>query len=53
MMKTKKEIASKARALHAAMTGAGSLVERTLRELAGMIADLAEADAKPAARRRK
>ena len=52
-MKTKEEIATKARALQAAMTGAGSLVERTLHELAGMIADLAEADAKPPARRKK
>jgi hypothetical protein len=46
-MKTKAEIAAKARALEAAMSGAGSLIERTLRELAGMLADLAEADAKP------
>lgn len=53
MMKTKEEIATRARALEAAMSGAGSLVERTLRELAGMIADLAAADAKPVARRKK
>lgn len=53
MMKTKEEIATRARALEAAMSGAGSLVERTLRELASMIADLADADVKPPARRKK
>ena len=50
-MKTKAEIATKARALEAAMTGSTNLIERTLRELAGMIADLAAAD--PPKTRRK
>lgn len=55
-MKTKEDIATRARALEAAMSGAGSLVERTLRELAGMIADLAsqpDPDKTAARRRRK
>jgi hypothetical protein len=35
------------------MTGSTNLIERTLRELAGMIADLAAADAPPPKTRRK
>ena len=46
-MKTKAEIATKARALEATMAGADGILQRTLLELAGLIADLAEADANP------
>ena len=53
MMKTKAEIAKRAAALEAAMAGSTNLIERTLRELAGMIADLAAADAPPTTRRKR